>query len=969
MTSDHPQASIKPDVAMATEFLKHVFGDQRQGFLVITSFPGPRSEFFDLSTASALEHAARRGCALAASRDVYFGIGLQKDRIHSGRGTAATVSGIPGGYADVDYLHPAHAAKNLPPTAADALALIGQLDQKQSVLVQTGHGWQAYWLFNEFWSFGDDESRLEARQFSDRLQAVLRDAAAEHAWSMDNTADLSRILRLPGTINHKDRNAPCPVTFEITGPRYDRCELQNYVDAKHSGRISFVGSEGFVAGGPFPEETDNGFPTPQKKPASTDRIGFDGFDGFVPGSPFPEETSSGRPAAQNELSRPNTSRSAGFDGFEGFVPGSPFPEESASGASDPRENAPRSDETNQGDGFIPLPGESVAEASPTDAGKVSRGFPPAAIGPIVQGCAWMRHCHNDAKVLDEPQWHAALTILGRCARGEWLAHQWSRPYPKYSQAETQKKLEHALEDSGPITCNFVAQHLGQAQLCSECANRALVTSPILLGAPGRNICVQESWPKPQALSAALPDVPPFDPELMPAVLRDYVDDVAERLQVPADYPAATLLVTLAGALGRRALITPLQHDKTWVIVPNLWGGIIGRPGLMKSPCIRAVMAPLSALQSQAMQEYKTDSEDFEREVEAWESRKAAWKKKALQGSGGDGFGEAKPEKPVCLRFIVNDATVEKLHEVLEENQQGVLYMRDELAGWFATLDTKGRERERPFFLEAWNGDGSYTIDRIGRGTLHVEHLCISVFGGIQPSRLQSYLSDAVSGGATDDGLAQRLQVLVWPDHSQDWHQVDRPANVKAALAVEQVFKRIASMMIIDPLRASFAPDAQELFNAWRAELEHRIRRATLPPVLESHLAKYRKLMPAIALIFHVAESGEVPEVPLIQAQRAAGWCEYLELHARRVYSCVTSLPNRLAAELGEKLKQGVLGDKFRLRDVYLRGWAGLDTPEAVRMALAVLEDAGWVRRIDPKSGPQGGRPKEEFTVNPAVRRG
>jgi hypothetical protein len=928
MTSDHPQASIKPDVGMATEFLKHVFGDQRQGFLVITSFPGPRSEFFDLSTASALEHAARRGCALAASRDVYFGVGLQKDRVHSGRGTAATVSGIPGGYADVDYLHPVHAAKDLPPTAADALALIGQLDQRQSVLVQTGHGWQAYWLFNEFWSFGDVESRLEARQFSDHLQAVLRGAAAEHAWSMDNTSDLTPILRLPGTINHKDRNAPCLVTFEITGPRYDRCELQNSVDAEHSGGISFVGSDGFVAGGPFPEETVNGLPAPQKKPASTDRIGFDGF-----------------------------------------VPGSPFPEESANSASDPRENVPRSDETNQGDGFIPIPDESAAEASPTNAGKVSQEFPPAAIGPIVQGCAWMRHCHNDAKVLAEPEWHAALTILGRCAKGEWLAHQWSRPYPKYSQAETQKKLEHALRDSGPITCNFVAQHLGQAQLCSACANLARVTSPILLGSPGRNVSVQESWPKPQALSAALPDVAPFDSKLIPDVLRDYVDDVAERLQVPADYPAATLLVALAGALGRRALITPLQHDKTWAITPNLWGGIVGRPGLMKSPCIRAVMAPLSALQSQAMQEYKADSEDFEREVEAWESRKACWKKKALQGSGGDGFAETRPEKPVCLRFVINDASIEKLHEILEENQQGVLYLRDELAGWFATLDTKGRERERPFFLEAWNGDGSYTIDRIGRGTLHVEHMCLSVFGGIQPSRLQSYLSDAVTGGATDDGLAQRLQVLVWPDHSQEWHQVDRPANVNAALAVEQVFKRIASMMIIDPLRASFAPDAQELFNVWRAELEHRIRRATLPPAVESHLAKYRKLMPAIALILHVAENGEVPEVPLIQAQRAAAWCEFLESHARRVYSCVTSLPNRLAAELGEKLKQGVLRDKFRLRDIYLRGWAGLDTPEAVRMALTVLEDAGWVRRNDPKSGPQGGRPREEFAVNPAVRRG
>jgi putative DNA primase/helicase len=412
----------------------------------------------------------------------------------------------------------------------------------------------------------------------------------------------------------------------------------------------------------------------------------------------------------------------------------------------------------------------------------------------------------------------------------------------------------------------------------------LIKSPIALGTANRTSSAQSPWPKPQPLSAALPDVAPFQGELLPSVLRDHVEDISERLQVPADFPAATLLVTLAGAIGRRASITPLEYDKTWVVVPNLWGGLVGRPGLMKSPCIKAVMAPLRQIQFEAMQQYQADMEDYEREVEAWETRKAAWKKKAMRDS--DGFGEPKPEKPACVRFIVNDATVEKVHEILKENEQGVLYIRDELAGWFATLDTKGRERDRPFFLESWNGDSSYTIDRIGRGTLHVEHLCLSVFGGIQPSRLQRYLTDAVTGGSTDDGLAQRLQVLVWPDHSQEWHQVDRPGNTDAAVAVETVFKHITRMRIFDPFRASFAPDAQELFNAWRADLEHHIRRGTLGAALESHLAKYRKLMPSIALILHLAESGESPEIPLCQVQRAAAWCDYLESHARRVYSCV-----------------------------------------------------------------------------------
>jgi len=51
---------------------------------------------------------------------------------------------------------------------------------------------------------------------------------------------------------------------------------------------------------------------------------------------------------------------------------------------------------------------------------------------------------------------------------------------------------------------------------------------------------------PRPLSAAQAEVCPFDPELLPEVLRPWVLDLAERLQVPADYPAAALMVMLAG---------------------------------------------------------------------------------------------------------------------------------------------------------------------------------------------------------------------------------------------------------------------------------------------------------------------------------------------------------------------------------------------------------------------------------------
>ena len=104
-------------------------------------------------------------------------------------------------------------------------------------------------------------------------------------------------------------------------------------------------------------------------------------------------------------------------------------------------------------------------------------------------------------------------------------------------------------------------------------------------------------------------------------------------------------------------------------------------------------------------------------------------------------------------------------------------IRDALTGWWGQLDRVGREGERAFCLQAWNGDTGYTIDRIGRGTIQVEAYCMSVLGGIQPGRLRSCLADALKDGPSNDGLIQRFQLLVWPDTEPDWEHSGTPASL------------------------------------------------------------------------------------------------------------------------------------------------------------------------------------------------
>src|SRR4029453_1559051 len=150
------------------------------------------------------------------------------------------------------------------------------------------------------------------------------------------------------------------------------------------------------------------------------------------------------------------------------------------------------------------------------------------------------------------------------------------------------------------------------------------------------------------------------------------------------------------------------------------------------------------------------------------------------------------------------------------------------------------------------------------------------------------------------GLIQRFQLAVWPDVAGRWRNVDRWPDAAARGRAIEVFQRLnrleAATVGAEELTPEevpflrFAPAAQELFDGWRADLEQRLRAEDEHPVLLSHLAKYRSLMPSLALILHLidgVDAGVGGPVSGAAAERAAAWCRYLEAHARRLYATVT----------------------------------------------------------------------------------
>jgi putative DNA primase/helicase len=491
----------------------------------------------------------------------------------------------------------------------------------------------------------------------------------------------------------------------------------------------------------------------------------------------------------------------------------------------------------------------------------------------------------------------------------------------------------------------------------------------------------DDWPEPTPLPNALPSVDPFDAELLPQALRSWVMDIAYRMQCPPDFPAVAALVALSSLIGARAVIQPKAKDD-WQVVPNLWGAVVGRPGVKKSPALSEALKPLHRLQQREFELWQAAHEAWQLDCKVAEMQEEGNQKKAKGIASKDPAGARAllapvdaPAEPLARRYIVNDATVEKLGELMQQTPWGTLSYRDELYGLLTSLDKQGQEGSRAFYLQSYDGNQGYTFDRIGRGTVHIPRVCLAMIGGIQPGRLQEYVRGAVAGGSADDGLLQRFGLLVWPDTVGEFVHVDQWPDTPARQAAWAVFERLAEPQPAndtEPAVWRFDEAAQALFVEWLVPFEIEIRGDDLHPAMVSHLSKYRKLIPALALLFALIDTpdsgGVIHERELV---RALSWGEFLRPHANRLYAAAvmpetTDAASLLAKIKGSKLvdRDGVILDSFTPRQIAVKGWAGLGTPDAVRKAADLLADFDHVRRDVLQSGATGGRPSDRYSINP-----
>jgi hypothetical protein len=169
---------------------------------------------------SSIDEAIERVAATDGTANVYVGA-CPRDRRSGSRGAVTAVAGA---WADLDF-------HQLDPTSRDvALELayrrIEALGIPPTMLVHTGNGLQAWWLFHEPVKVTDQWS-------AERFEAI-NSGLAERLGG-DHVHDLARVLRVPGTMNLPDakkRARGClPVLARLLdsdGPSYELMDLGSF---------------------------------------------------------------------------------------------------------------------------------------------------------------------------------------------------------------------------------------------------------------------------------------------------------------------------------------------------------------------------------------------------------------------------------------------------------------------------------------------------------------------------------------------------------------------------------------------------------------------------------------------------------------------------------------------------------------------------------------------------------------------
>ena len=462
-------------------------------------------------------------------------------------------------------------------------------------------------------------------------------------------------------------------------------------------------------------------------------------------------------------------------------------------------------------------------------------------------------------------------------------------------------------------------------------------------------------------------------EALPNILSDFIREQSLIRGCPDDYILVSLLARMGCVFSGKVQIA-LTRKTGWCASPNFFWAMIGDPSSGKSNALNATNKPIQLLSENARKKYSKEMKQYLQSVSLIESKIAAAKKgletegkkaktdPAIMTNFEDSFkahmqelAELEERKPKLKRYTVTKVTVEKLILILEENPEGVMLEVDELSSSFVRLSKDDNADERGLYLSGFNGGLQYPYDTVKRGTVFIERLLLSIFGGIQPSKLKRFLNEARTG-YQDDGMLQRFQGVVYPDKNSRKLK-DQPASVFLVNGITELFFNLDALPADTLVRLD--DTAQRLFDEWRDVTAENAQ--VLGHPYEAHLVKSYEFVASLAVYLYLAENNgkltpdkQISSKQILSAITLGG---YFFSHANRMYGLVykdnlpaRSLSEKLAKLVGTPTAKNEHYDPemelffFTRSQIRSKDWADLTTQEERREAIKVLIKLGHISK-------------------------
>lgn len=466
-------------------------------------------------------------------------------------------------------------------------------------------------------------------------------------------------------------------------------------------------------------------------------------------------------------------------------------------------------------------------------------------------------------------------------------------------------------------------------------------------------------------------LPTLNPDWLPPGIAKYAYDQAGIIGCAPEMLAFSCLATAAAATHDAIVVKP-KANEGWTERACLWLMVVAEPGSKKSIAVKKPQGPLRIIDGQLSDEYAGKRADFDKADKVFQLRQRASIKSEAKGEEtGYAEPEKAPDRPPNRRAIINDATSEKLGELLVDNTRGLLLYQDEIAVWFGGHDAyakNGGGKDRGMAIQAYEG-GSYTFDRIGRGTVRVPNWSYSLVGTTQPAKIKE-----ITSRMSDDGLLQRFMVIEVAGQVLHGDE-DRAEDANARKVYEEAIRSIWARVPTDGAQCvvKLSPEADSVRRDFFRWVDKVSNTDGLPAMLRGHLSKWHGLWPRLCLTYHsfgTAVGGQWPsDLPVsgVTARRVTALMkQYLLPQALRFYTDTTSdadptysIAQRAA---GMILAKGQMRLTNRDMTNSIQLWK-LGTPFQRAAVISLLRGAGWLLGGDSKrdTGNETG-----WAVNPRV---